>query len=181
MNDSDHPGRPRRTEPGHRTRLTDVAAADTHDRFGPTNRRSAITAAVTASHVRATDADSSTSPGPLRDELDNPGGPHHASDERTPSNPSAAEPPPALFTPAQAAQLLQVRESWLRRRAAQRRIPCTFLGKHLRFSPADLNQIITDAARPTTDRQQTPQPGTRSPSPPRMTSRTLTARRRPTR
>jgi excisionase family DNA binding protein len=55
-----------------------------------------------------------------------------------------------LFTPAQAAHRLQVRESWLRRRAAQRRIPCTFLGKHLRFSPANLNQIITDAADPTT-------------------------------
>jgi excisionase family DNA binding protein len=55
-------------------------------------------------------------------------------------------PCPMLFTPAQAAHLLQVRESWLRRRAAQRRIPCTFLGKHLRFSPANLNQIITDAA-----------------------------------
>lgn len=152
MNNSDHPGRPQHTEPGHRTRLTDVAAVDTHDRFGPTHRRSAITASITASCVGTAEADSGTSPGPLRDELGNPGGPHHASDERPPGNPSAAEPPPALFSPTQAAQLLQVRESWLRRRAAQRRIPCTFLGKHLRFSPADLDQIITDAARPTADR-----------------------------
>jgi excisionase family DNA binding protein len=53
-----------------------------------------------------------------------------------------------LLTPAQAAQLLQVRESWLRQRAAQRRVPCTFLGKHLRFSPADIQQIITDARMP---------------------------------
>jgi len=58
---------------------------------------------------------------------------------------------PAVFTPAQAAELLQVRESWLRRRAAQRQVPCTFLGKHLRFSPADLERIIADAARPVPD------------------------------
>lgn len=53
-----------------------------------------------------------------------------------------------LFTPAQAAELLQVRESWLRRRAAKRTVPCTFLGKHLRFSAGNLQQIASDAARP---------------------------------
>ncbi|HEX3782635.1 MAG TPA: helix-turn-helix domain-containing protein [Pseudonocardiaceae bacterium] len=52
-----------------------------------------------------------------------------------------------MFTPAQAAEVLQVPESWLRRQAARRLVPCTFLGKHLRFSRADLNQIIADAAR----------------------------------
>jgi hypothetical protein len=52
------------------------------------------------------------------------------------------------FTPSQAAQLLQVRESWLRRRAARRLVPCTFLGKHLRFSRDDLKSIIACAARP---------------------------------
>jgi len=82
-----------------------------------------------------------------------------------------------LFTPAQAAQLLQVRESWLRRRAGQRRVPCTFLGKHLRFSPADINQIITEAARPAADRRQLPPPGSRSPSPKRLTVRSSIARR----
>ncbi|MFJ8813820.1 helix-turn-helix domain-containing protein [Amycolatopsis thermoflava] len=55
-----------------------------------------------------------------------------------------------LYTPAQAAELLQVRESWLRRRAARRQVPCTFLGKHLRFSRANLDQIVTDATVPTT-------------------------------
>lgn len=55
-----------------------------------------------------------------------------------------------LYTPAQAAQRLQVAESWLRRRATARTIPCTFLGKHLRFSPADLAAIITQHARPAT-------------------------------
>lgn len=52
-----------------------------------------------------------------------------------------------LFTPAQAAAALQVRESWLRRRAARRDVPCTFLGKHLRFSRADLDTIVAQAAR----------------------------------
>jgi excisionase family DNA binding protein len=54
-----------------------------------------------------------------------------------------------LYTPADAAGLLAVRESWLRRRAAERRVPCTFLGKHLRFSRADLEAIAAAAARPT--------------------------------
>ncbi len=62
----------------------------------------------------------------------------------------AGDPVPTLFTPAQAADLLQVPESWLRRRAARRLVPCTFLGKHLRFSRADLDQILADAARPAT-------------------------------
>lgn len=53
-----------------------------------------------------------------------------------------------LYTPAQAATLLQVRESWLRRRAGERRVPCSFIGKHLRFSRADLEAIVADAARP---------------------------------
>ncbi|WP_420843930.1 helix-turn-helix domain-containing protein [Lentzea albidocapillata] len=60
----------------------------------------------------------------------------------------AAEIAPILFTPAQAAALLQVRESWLRRRVARRAVPCTFLGKHLRFSSEDLQQIASGAARP---------------------------------
>ncbi|MET9229165.1 helix-turn-helix domain-containing protein [Lentzea sp. NPDC003310] len=53
----------------------------------------------------------------------------------------------ALFTPAQAAEQLQVRESWLRRRAARRAIPCTFLGKHLRFSHDDIKKIVAAAAQ----------------------------------
>ncbi|MFI7674129.1 helix-turn-helix domain-containing protein [Actinophytocola sp. NPDC049390] len=53
-----------------------------------------------------------------------------------------------LLTPAQAAEVLQVRESWLRRRAAERRVPCCFVGKHLRFSRADLEAIVADGARP---------------------------------
>ena len=52
-----------------------------------------------------------------------------------------------LYTPAEAARLLRVRESWLRRKAAAREIPFTFLGRHLRFSAADLAAIVA-AARP---------------------------------
>ena len=53
-----------------------------------------------------------------------------------------------VFTPAEAAGLLGVRESWLRRKAAARVVPCTFLGKHLRFSRADLEAIVAAGARP---------------------------------
>ena len=53
-----------------------------------------------------------------------------------------------LLTPAEAAIRLQVRESWLRKKAAARAIPCTFLGKHLRFSEADLTAIVAGAAQP---------------------------------
>jgi hypothetical protein len=44
--------------------------------------------------------------------------------------------------------LLQVRASWLRRKAAARAIPCRFVGKHLRFSHTDITAIaaIADAS-----------------------------------
>jgi excisionase family DNA binding protein len=48
-----------------------------------------------------------------------------------------------LYTPEQAAELLGVKPSWLRRKAAARAVPCTFVGKHLRFSRADLEAIVT--------------------------------------
>lgn len=47
-----------------------------------------------------------------------------------------------LLTPAEAAELLKVPESWLRKSVAARQIPCTFLGKHLRFSAADVEEIV---------------------------------------
>jgi excisionase family DNA binding protein len=180
MNDPDHAGHPRLAEPDDPTRLADVASTDIHNPSGPTRRRSATTVSTAAGRSRGTGAvtDVETSPGPVRGALDSPDGTHHVGNSQPPSAPAAAEPPPSLFTPAQAAQLLQVRESWLRRRAAQRRIPCTFLGKHLRFSPADLDQIITDAARPATDRQQAQQPGTGNQLPRRTTVRPDAAQRR---
>lgn len=43
--------------------------------------------------------------------------------------------------------MLQIRESWLRKKATARAIPCTFLGKHLRFSEDDINRIIKAGVR----------------------------------
>jgi excisionase family DNA binding protein len=53
---------------------------------------------------------------------------------------------PLLYTADQAAALLQVSPSWLRKKATARAIPCTFIGKHLRFSPTDLAMIIATGA-----------------------------------
>jgi excisionase family DNA binding protein len=53
-----------------------------------------------------------------------------------------------LYTPAEAAVLLRVKESWLRRAAGTRQIPRTFLGKHLRFSAADLTAIVAGHHHP---------------------------------
>lgn len=46
-----------------------------------------------------------------------------------------------LYTPDEAAALLRLRPSWLKRKASGRAIPCRFLGKHLRFSRSDLETI----------------------------------------
>jgi excisionase family DNA binding protein len=67
--------------------------------------------------------------------------------------PSLADGNQLLFTPEEAAERLRVRESWLRRRAAARQIPCTFLGKHLRFSAADLAAIVAQNAQAPTGRR----------------------------
>ncbi|WP_255352579.1 helix-turn-helix domain-containing protein [Nocardiopsis sp. SBT366] len=54
---------------------------------------------------------------------------------------------PEIFTPREAAALLKVPESWLRKRVSARQVPCTFIGKHLRFSSIDLEQIIQSGSR----------------------------------
>jgi hypothetical protein len=52
--------------------------------------------------------------------------------------------------------MLSIRESWLRDKAAARTIPCTFVGKHLRFSDDDIAQIVAAGARrPMTRRRGT--------------------------
>lgn len=94
---------------------------------------------------------------------------------------SAGDPVPTLFTPTQAADLLRVPESWLRRRAARRLVPCTFLGKHLRFSRANLHQIIADAARPAAARRSASDTGTAPRRRGRPSLRTRTDSRRPIR
>ncbi len=64
---------------------------------------------------------------------------------------------PRLYTPAEAAQVLRVPESWLRKKAAARVIPCTFVGKHLRFSSADLAEIVEAGARQPRQHHETPE------------------------
>ena len=62
-----------------------------------------------------------------------------------------------LHTAAEAAAILRVRESWLRTKAAARLIPCTFVGKHLRFSDHDIEEIMKAGARqPVTGRGHRP-------------------------
>ena len=59
-----------------------------------------------------------------------------------------------LHTVAEAAAILKVRESWLKTKAAARLIPCTFVGKHLRFSDGDIAEIMKAGARqPVTTRE----------------------------
>jgi hypothetical protein len=52
-----------------------------------------------------------------------------------------------LYTAAEAASILKVRESWLKTKAAARLIPCTFIGKHLRFSDDDIAEIMKAGSR----------------------------------
>jgi excisionase family DNA binding protein len=52
-----------------------------------------------------------------------------------------------LHTATEAAEILKVRESWLKTKAAARAIPCTFVGKHLRFSDDDIAEIMNSGAR----------------------------------
>jgi hypothetical protein len=42
--------------------------------------------------------------------------------------------------------ILKVRESWLQTKAAARLIPCTLIGKHLRFSD-DITEVMRAGAR----------------------------------
>lgn len=64
--------------------------------------------------------------------------------------PDIAELPsdPVLYTADRAAALLQVRPSWLKRKAAARAVPCRYVGKHLRFSPTDITAIADASAQP---------------------------------
>jgi hypothetical protein len=72
-----------------------------------------------------------------------------ATDARAAADPTPPAPPVLpLYTPAEAARMLAVPESWLRRRVTAHLATHTVLGKHLRFSHADLVAIATAAARP---------------------------------
>jgi hypothetical protein len=66
-----------------------------------------------------------------------------------------------LHTAAETAGILKVRESWLKAKASARLIPCTFVGKHLRFSDGDIAEIMKAGARqPVTARERRPGRGT---------------------
>lgn len=69
--------------------------------------------------------------------------------ERTgrPDNDGHGEVPERLLTIPEAARVLAVPESWLRERVRLRRVPHRRLGKHVRFSTADLEQIVERAAQ----------------------------------
>jgi len=57
-----------------------------------------------------------------------------------------------LYTAAEVAEILKVDVSWVRSKAARRAIPCTFVGKHLRFSQANIDWIVANGQRlPVTD------------------------------
>lgn len=66
-----------------------------------------------------------------------------------------------LYTPTAAAERLTIGESWLRRKAGQRLIPCTFVGKHLRFTEDDLRAIVAAGSHGPTNRDQASRPGRR--------------------
>lgn len=99
-----------------------------------------------------------------------------ADEPATPATPSAAStsdgpgPDPAtleslrLCTPAQVAELLAVPEAWLQSKAGRREIPSTQIGKHVRFSIADIAAIVREGARPAQPAVESPRTQRRRPS-----------------
>jgi hypothetical protein len=79
---------------------------------------------------------------------------------------AGAEVGQVLLTAEQAGALLVVPGSWLRDKAAAGEVPCRRLGKHLRFSYADVDAIAAAAARPArvAPRPPTPRRGSRAES-----------------
>ena len=80
---------------------------------------------------------------------------HHRPAE--PQAPQAAD--QILYTPAEAAGKLRVKESWLRRKAGAKLIPRHMVGKHLRFSAEDLAHIVAATAQHADSQAATPAPG----------------------
>lgn len=62
--------------------------------------------------------------------------------------PPVNEPAPVLFTFAQAARMTALPESWLRRAVTERRIPFRKVGKHVRFTHADLDALVAQSEVP---------------------------------
>jgi excisionase family DNA binding protein len=53
-----------------------------------------------------------------------------------------------LLTLTGAAAVLSVPESWLRKRVASHTVPCTRLGRHIRFTRQQIDQIVLAAQQP---------------------------------
>lgn len=62
-----------------------------------------------------------------------------------------------LFTADEAAVVLRVSPWWLRRKAAERRVPCTFVGRYLRFTEHNLAEIIRAGASAPARPEQPPE------------------------
>ncbi|MGW7074672.1 excisionase family DNA-binding protein [Streptomyces sp. NPDC054866] len=93
---------------------------------------------IDAGQAQNSDPDESAdAPGRLQDDS-NPGLPSPDTEAST----------PRLYTPEQAARLLQVPASWLRKRAADHAIAHTRIGRHLRFSTADLHALVHAGQHP---------------------------------
>jgi excisionase family DNA binding protein len=55
---------------------------------------------------------------------------------------------PVLLTLEEAAEILSVPVSWLRKRVANHALPCTRLGRHIRFTREQVAGIVEAAAEP---------------------------------
>ena len=56
--------------------------------------------------------------------------------------------PSRLFTIQEAAEALRIPISWLYERTRRNAIPCRRIGKYVRFTQQDLNEIITSSEQP---------------------------------
>ncbi len=73
---------------------------------------------------------------------------------RRPDSDGEGKVPERLLTIPEAARVLAVPESWLRERVRLRRVPHRRLGKHVRFSATDLEQIVERAAQQVAPRRR---------------------------
>jgi excisionase family DNA binding protein len=62
--------------------------------------------------------------------------------------------PPGLLDIPATAEWLNVPEGWLRKKVASGEVPCTRLGKHVRFSADHLRQIVEDGEQQVWNYQQ---------------------------
>lgn len=85
-----------------------------------------------------------------------------APEKHTKEAPAQVMAEPQLYTAEQAAALLQVSPWWLRKKATSRQVPCTFVGRYLRFSVDDIDCIVRDGARPAMSRDHHSSPGQRA-------------------